>query len=83
MALADDKVQLTTVIERNLDTKISELGDRMGISKSAMAAMLLDAAVEDNETMIKIVTSRFAKRLVAAVGPKPKRVGKVKEVEGD
>lgn len=82
MPVSDDKIQVTTVLERKLDERISNLADRMGVSKSSMIAMLLDAAIEENERIIQIVTSRFAKRLASAFGLKPKAAGKGKEVEG-
>ncbi len=73
MAIGDDKVRIQTIVDKKLGAKIDELAQRMRLSQSAMAAMLLEAAVQDNEWIIKVVSSNFARKLKSAVTGKPVR----------
>ncbi len=78
MAIAEDNVRVQSIIDRKLADKITELGERLGVSQSKMVYYLLEAAVEDEEWIIKTVTSKFAQKIYAAFGRKlrSERTGK-------
>lgn len=63
-------VKLQVVVDQALAAKIGELAERMGASQSKMAYWLLEAAVDQNELIIKVVTSRFAKAVRETLGNK-------------
>lgn len=62
------RVQVTLTAETG--QKVRELADRMNVSDSKMIQWLVDAAIEDQEWMIKLVTSRFAKAVAGVFGKK-------------
>ncbi len=64
----DDKVRITVTIDRRLAEKVTELAQRMNASQSKMASMLLEAGLEDNEAIIRLVTSRVVTGLRDALG---------------
>jgi len=63
-----DKVRITVCIDRRSAEKIAELSQRMNTSQSRMASMLLEAGLEDNEAVIRFVTSRVMTGLRDALG---------------
>lgn len=63
-----DKVRITVSIDRHSAEKIAELSQRMNTSQSRMASMLLEAGLEDNEAVIRFVTSRVVTGLRDALG---------------
>ncbi len=75
---ADEKTMLHFQVPRTLDAKISELSQKMGISKASMCGMLMEAAIEDNEFIIRAVAHPLAKRVMFAVSGK--KAGNVKLV---
>ena len=72
MAKDRETVKLQVTVDKELGQQIETLAERMEVSVSKMSAMLLDAAVEDNEWIVKAVTSRFAKSIARAVGLRKK-----------
>jgi len=64
----EDKVRITVTIDRHSAEKIGELSQRMNASQSKMASMLLEAGLEDNEAIIRFVTSRVVTGLRDALG---------------
>ena len=68
MPIGPDKVRLHTTIDRRLAEKIHELAERMALSDSAMAYVLLEEAVADKEWIIRLVTNYYAKRAAGALG---------------
>ncbi len=73
MPIGADKMRVQGVVDVELGERINELADRMGASQSQMVAMLLEAAVDDNEWLIAAVTSKLAKNIRAAFGPSKRR----------
>lgn len=72
---ADDKVMVHICITKDLDKRIAELANRMDISKAALGSYLLEAAVQDNEFIIKAVSHPMLKRAIRAVkGKAPVRI---------
>jgi hypothetical protein len=63
-----EKVRITVTIDRRSAEKIAELSQRMKASQSRMASMLLEAGLEDNEAIIRFVTSRVVIGLRDALG---------------
>lgn len=70
MAIPDDKMRIQAVVDRKLMAKIDDLAGRMGISQSKMVAFLLENAVHDDEWLIRVVTNKFTKAILEAVGLK-------------
>lgn len=52
------QVRITVTVDEVAADKITELAKRMGASQSKMASMLLEAGLENEEWIIKVVTSR-------------------------
>jgi len=73
MSIAEENVRVQSVIDRKLAEKITELGDRLGVSQSKMIYLLLEAAVEDQEWIIKAVTGSFARKVYSALGCKKQK----------
>lgn len=69
----EEKVRITVTVDRASADKIQELAGRMNTSHSRMASMLLEAGLENNEWIIRIVTSRVVKGLSEALGMKPSK----------
>ncbi len=67
MAIGSDKARIQVVVDKEVAEKITDLADRMRWSQSKMAAVLLEAAIEDNEWVIRVVTSPFAQRVASAL----------------
>jgi predicted transcriptional regulator len=65
MAISPSKVRLQTVVHAELAQKIDELASRMGCSQSKMIELLLDAAVQDQEWIVRAASSNFARRLAS------------------
>ena len=59
----EKKVRITVTVDEQTAVKIAELAARMNASQSRMASWLLEAGVEDNEWVIKIVTSKVVSGL--------------------
>ena len=72
MPIAEDNERLQTVVRRETAEKIREYAQRMEVSESKMICYLLEAAIEDNDWVIRAATSGFAKRLAKAFGVKKK-----------
>lgn len=70
MALSEDKMRLTIFLEKELGEKVTELAKLMALSESRMAALLIEAGVQDHETLIKWVSSKFATSVYKAFGLK-------------
>lgn len=68
-----DAVRVQVTLTAETGAKIKELADRLNLSESKMIQFLLDAAIEDNEYIIKLVTGRFANAIAGVFG---KRIGK-------
>jgi DNA mismatch repair ATPase MutS len=64
---ADDKVMVHICITKELDKRIAELAARMEISKAALGSHLLEAAVEDNEFIIRAVSHPMVKKAYRAL----------------
>jgi len=73
MAKERESVKLQVTVDKELAQQIETLAQRMEVSVSKMSAMLLDAAVEDNEWIVRAVTSRFAKSIAEALGVSRKK----------
>jgi len=71
----NDLVRITVTVDSETAAKISELAERMNASQSKMASWLLEAGLEDNERIIRIVTSRVTKGLRESLS----RVGRSKK----
>lgn len=69
MAEHDASIRYQLTVKREIGEKINELASRMNLSQSKMVELLLDAAIEDNEWMIKLVTSRWAKIFADVLKP--------------
>jgi hypothetical protein len=63
-----ETTKLQVVVETKTAEKIAELAERMKVSQSKMCKLLLEAAIEDNEWMIRAVSSRFADAVRRALG---------------
>jgi hypothetical protein len=68
MGIPANKVRLQTVVDKPLAEKIRELAGRMGVSESAMCYLLLEAVVSNDEWLIRIATSSWARKLGRALG---------------
>lgn len=55
-----ETIRFTVTIDKQIYQKIGELAERLGVSQAKMASMLLEAGVQDNEWVIRMVTSRVA-----------------------
>jgi hypothetical protein len=56
--MPDERNRVTVSLKPESWAKIQELAKRMKTNESRLAAMLLEAGLEDNEWMIRIVTSK-------------------------
>lgn len=83
MPVGPDKVRLNTTIDRKLADKIHALAERMKVSDSAMAYMLLEAAVDDEAWIVKAVTSAIGKKIGRALGLAGTDRKRFVEAEGD
>jgi hypothetical protein len=59
MASERETMRVQVTLKRELGEKIEELADRLGVSESKMVEFLLEAAVEQNEIIIRAVTSKW------------------------
>lgn len=76
MTEEDDRLRLNCTITAAELRKIEELAKRLEVSPSRLGSMLLKAGLQDNETIIRLMTSDFAKRVqdgLAALAPKPRK----------
>lgn len=72
----DDRLRMNCTVSAADLKKIEELAKRLEVSPTRMASMLLRAGLQDNETIIRIVTSDTVKRVqdgLAALVPKPRK----------
>lgn len=72
----DDRLRMNCSVSAADLRKIEELAKRMEVSPTRMASMLLRAGLQDNETIIRIVTSDTVKRVtdgLAALAPKSRK----------
>ncbi|QEG36186.1 hypothetical protein [Bythopirellula goksoeyrii] len=67
-----EKVRMTVTVDKELADRVAELAVRMGASQSRMASMLLEAGLQDQEWIVKFVTSKTAKGLLKALGFEPR-----------
>jgi len=63
----EGEIRVQVPLNADAVAKIDELADRMNVGRGRMAAMLLEAGIEENELLVKIVTSSVAKPLVDIV----------------
>lgn len=63
-----EKVRITVSVDKLTAERVAELAVRMGASQSRMASMLLEAGLQDQEWIVKVVTSKLAKGLIEALG---------------
>ncbi|MEX0701308.1 MAG: hypothetical protein WD069_04370 [Planctomycetales bacterium] len=70
MAVSENKVRVQAMVDSGLERKLNELADRMGVSQSQMMYWLLEAAIEDNEWIIGMVTGKFATKMREVLGKK-------------
>ena len=75
MSESNDGVRITVTVDQATASKINELAGRMNASPSKMASWLLEAGLEDNERVIRIVTSRVVSGLRSALTGIKKRAG--------
>ena len=68
--IENQKVRITVTVDREAAAKIDELAARLNASQSRMASMLLQSGLEDNEWIIRLVTSRVVTGLRDALGMK-------------
>jgi|CXWL01.1.fsa_nt_gi hypothetical protein len=73
MAIPEDKARVQAIIDRKVLDKIDFLAGRMGISQSKMISHLLEGAVQDDEWIIRVVTNKYTKKLLEAIGIKKRR----------
>lgn len=72
-----NKVRLQAMVDPDLAEKVKELSDRLDMSQSMFLGILIKHAVEDEEWIIRLVTSRFVAPLRDLIrgrkkkGPKP------------
>ena len=59
----DDRLRVNCTVSAADLKKIEELAKRMEVSPTRMASLLLRAGLQDNETIIRIVTTDTAKRV--------------------
>lgn len=86
MPKGPDMVSVQTYLKQDLVKRIDELAKRMGLSRSTMAARLLEAGVDDNEKIIKVVTHPQVVALVrklAGLGGEGVRERRQAAVQGD
>jgi len=69
----EGKVKVYGVISEATNKKIVEFAERFEVSQTKMVTIMLETIVENDEWLIKAVTSKFAKRLYKAFGLKPKK----------
>lgn len=62
MASSDERVRVNCTVSEADWTTIQELAKRMEVSPTRMASLLLRAGLQDNETVIRIVSSDVVKR---------------------
>ena len=62
-----EEVRITVTVSKDSAEKIAELARRMNTSQSRMASMLLQAGLENEEWIIKVVTSRVVSGLREAL----------------
>lgn len=74
--MADEKVSIHVRVSPEIAAKIDELSKRMNASHSKMASWLLEAGLEDNEFMIKLVTAKYIKPLTKGLAELGRRKGK-------
>lgn len=69
MADEPKKIRITVTVDELTAETISELAQRMNCSQSKMASSLLEAGIEDNEWIIRFVTTKavlgLGERLIA------------------
>jgi len=73
MSIPEDKARIQSVVDKKVIKKIDEFAARFEVSQSRMVAIMLEVVVENDEWLIKVVTSKFAKRLYKAFGLKLKK----------
>lgn len=76
MSRERDTRRLQVTVGTATGAKIEELALRLNVSESKMVELLLDAAIEDNEWIIRAVTSRWAKALREVLAPKKRASSK-------
>ncbi len=69
----EEEVRITVTVSQETADRIETLADRMNASHSKMASWLLEAALDNETWIIKIVTSRVVKGLRAALTKKKGR----------
>lgn len=74
MAIAEDKVRLQTVVTKELGEKIDYFAERFEVSQSRMVAIILDACIENEGTLMEICSSAAVKKIVKAFGSKKKKM---------
>lgn len=62
-----DSIRVQVPLTPETIHKIDELAARMKLSRGRMSALLVEAAIEDHEWIIKAVTSKFMEPFVQAV----------------
>ncbi len=63
----EGEIRVQVPLHPDAVAKIDELADRMNVGRGRMAAMLLESGIEDNEWIIKMVTSGVMRPVVAVV----------------
>lgn len=63
----EDRVRITVTVDAITAGKIEELAGRMNASQSRMASWLLEESIQDNEWIIKVVTSSVMQGLREAL----------------
>lgn len=71
----EGSVRVQVPLHPDAVAKIDELAERMNVGRGRMAAMLLEAGIEDNDWIIRMVTSGVMKPIADVV----KSWGKRKE----
>lgn len=67
------KVRVQAMIDEDLKDKVKELSSRLDMSESMFLGILIKHAVEDEEWIIRLVTSRFLKPIRDLVRGKNKK----------
>ncbi|MEX2215336.1 MAG: hypothetical protein WD768_14480 [Phycisphaeraceae bacterium] len=63
----EGEIRVQVPVKADYLRRVDELATKMGVGRGRMIAMLLEAGVDDNDWMIKIVTSKFMAPVVNVV----------------
>jgi metal-responsive CopG/Arc/MetJ family transcriptional regulator len=74
MPIADDKARIQAVVSKELVEKIDHLAERFEVSQSKMVSIMLEACLENDEWLMKLMSSAAAKKIARVFGVKNKKL---------